>query len=80
MADDDILAGLDFEVQPEILDGAVDLTMLSDLGFSTYLNETRQELIRLGEMNDYPGRTERGKELHSRFAAMQIEKQRRGWQ
>lgn len=73
--DDDPLAGLDFEVdEPEV----EDLTSLSAWTLAARHTQVRKELMDLGELwIPREGWSERGKELHSTFTALQIETNRR---
>lgn len=84
MTDEDILAGLDFEPGDDA-DTTVDVTALSDLELANLLEDTRQQLLEMGEMlsdltNTYG--TEAGspeaRELHSLRAACLIETRKRG--
>jgi hypothetical protein len=76
MMDDDDISHLDFDIEEPT--GVTDLTTLNDVELSTLEGATREELFQLREMHAPPHlRSERGSELHSIFAAIQVEKHRR---
>jgi hypothetical protein len=73
----DPLAGLDFEIDEPV--DVIDVTRLSPIELARLESDTRDELNAGGEMHvPADSRSDRGKELHSRFIACQIERRRRG--
>lgn len=74
---DDPIAHLDFDIDEPVVQ---DITELDDLALSKFEGRVKTELHQLGEMQAPPSmRSERGRELHSQYTAIQIEKNRRGW-
>lgn len=76
--EDDPLAALDFDIEEPT--DVTDLTTLSDVMLAELDAQTTIELEKMGEMFAPPDkRSERGKELHSIYTALQVEKHRRNW-
>lgn len=72
---EDPLAALDWDVdEPDV----INLADLSEYELANRWDDVRNELLAIKEMHAKPGeRSERGKELHSQFTAIQIELKRR---
>jgi len=72
---DDPLADLDFEAdEPDV----IDVTKLSDIQLAELRGDIRRELYESKQMMAKPAnRTDRGKELHSTWTAIQIEFRKR---
>ena len=76
MTDEDVLAGLDFEVDEP--DDVVDVSQLNLYALDVLMSDTRRKLPETQQMHLEPHqRSEQGKELHSIFLACQIERKRR---
>lgn len=75
---EDPLEGLDFDIEEPT--DVVDLTKLSDAALAELDADVTIELQNSHQMHcPHDKRTERGKELHSTYTAIQVEKQRRRW-